>query len=267
MKRFFAMVAVVAALVAIPSPAAAAGVTCSYKGTTHQVTVTISGASFTAYLARDVSGHITVGGVWCANVATVTNTDTIVVNGDANAQNITVNIGNGGFQPGFTDEAGNSDEIEFTIDAGGGTETLAIFGTEAVDRIDLGQNTTQLGVVRRINLNAGEGTGDSDMAVTNVESITVYGAGSGDIIRGRGKAGTGPDPINLPLTIFAGPGNDKIKGGEATDHIVGDFGMDTIYGFGGADSIDMDDGVGGDVGYGGTGVDTVVKNAGDTWTQ
>src|SRR5438045_2608394 len=102
MKRFVAMVAVGAALVAIPAPVAAAGVTCAYNAATHQVSVSVIGPNFVAYIARDVNGHITYGGAWCANVATVTNTDTIVVTGDATSNNITVNLGNGGFKPGFT---------------------------------------------------------------------------------------------------------------------------------------------------------------------
>lgn len=270
MKRLLAVCAIVATVFAVPSTVAAAGITCSYNSSTHTVTVTAVGGPFTVYLSRDAQGRILLNSVWCQSTATVANTDKIIVNGDGGFQNLTVNIANGGFRPGFTDEPGTSDEIEFEVNLGGqpdsATEGLAIFGTTAVDKIDLGQNDA--GTVRRVNLNAAEATGiDSDMSVKGIERATVYGDASDDVIRARGKAGTGPAAFALPLLVYGGHGNDTIKGGNAADGLFGEQGTDTVYGFGGADTLHLDDGAPGDVGYGGTGADAALTDAGDTFTD
>jgi hypothetical protein len=267
MKRVLAAAAVAAALFAIPSPVAATGsYVCSYIPSGHLVQLDLTGGE-TAKVMRDISGHIIVNQVNCGN-ASVFNTDTIVVNGDASNQWLIISLLNGGFKPGFTDEAGSSDEVEFNINLGGSDfDRVEVDGTDAVDKIDLGQQTIQgFGVLVHINFNAGESTGiDWDAGVQNTEMFLVNGYGGNDVIRARGLAATGPDPLNVPLVASAGDGVDILKGGNAGDNLIGDAGHDKLWGYGGADLIDMDDGAGGDVGYGGTGVDTVAKNAGDTW--
>jgi RTX calcium-binding nonapeptide repeat (4 copies) len=263
MKRLLAGIVALAAMIAIPSPVAAS-LGCSYDPTTHRMTVSIGGPN--SYdLTRNTIGQILIDGSGCG--ATVTNTDLIVVNGDAGSQGIGIDLNNGGFSPGFTDEPGTSDEIEFAIKLGGGNaDEVTIIGTDNVDRIDLGQTATARGVVQRINLNSGETTGiDWDVAMIGVEKVTVKGNKGADVIRARGQADSGPNPFGLPLVIRGGSGDDIIKGGDAGDQLWGDAGKDQIWGYGGADTIRMDDGTGGDVGYGGTGADTVMKDAGDTW--
>jgi hypothetical protein len=267
MKHFFMALLAVAATVAIPSPVAAAGsATCDYNSTYHEVTVAITG-EVAPYLSHDGAGHITLNNTWCDGVATVTNTDSIVITGDVASQGISIGLGTKGFRPGRTDEAGKSDEIEFTINLGGGSaDAITFVGSDNVDKIDLGQNNSQFGIVRRVNLNAAESTGiDSDVAVINVEKVTVITYGANDVVRARGKAGTGPDAFSLPLWVYGGPGDDIIKGGEAADHLYGDQGKDKIWGFGTGDSIVLNDGEGGDIGYGGDGVDDCIYDPGDTW--
>jgi RTX calcium-binding nonapeptide repeat (4 copies) len=267
MKRFLTAMLAIAAMFAIPAVVAASGTaTCDYNATSHEVTVAITG-DVMPYLGRDTAGHITLNNAWCDNAATVTNTDSVIVTGDVASQGISIGLANKGFKPGRTDEAGKSDEIEFTINLGGGTmDTLTFVGTDAVNKIDLGQNNSQFGIVRRINLNAGETTGiDSDVAVINVEKVTVITYGGNDVVRARGKAGTGPDAFSLPLWVYGGPGDDIIKGGEAADHLYGDQGKDKVWGFGNGDSVVLNDGEGGDVGYGGAGIDDCIYDPGDTW--
>src|SRR6188768_2539505 len=104
MKRFVMAMAVAALVVASPSPVAAAGATCTYSAADHKVTLTISGASTNTALYRVVSGAITLNGNYCG-AATLTNTDTIIVTGDAQSQVLTITLALGQFTPGFTNEA------------------------------------------------------------------------------------------------------------------------------------------------------------------
>ncbi len=267
MKRFFLAMAVVALGAAAPSAVAAAGATCTYSAADHKVTLTISGASTNTALYRVISGAITLNGNYCG-AATVTNTDTIAVTGDAQSQVLFVTLALGQFTPGFTNEAGSSDEIEITIDLGGGSDTLRLVGNDNVNKFVFGQDNSQAGTPRKINLNAGESTGiDGDVTITNVENITVYGQGGNDVIRARGKTGTGPDPFSLSLLVYGGEGDDVIKGGEAQDRLYGEGGKDEVWGFGTGDFIHLDDGAPGDKGYGGAGIDLVYVDPGDIWQE
>ena len=268
MRRLFMAVAVTAAVVAIPSPVAAAE-TCQYNAADHKVTLTISGASTNTalYRAPAPSTAITQNGNYCG-AATLTNTDTIVVTGDGQPQELMITLALGAFTPGFTNEAGSSDEIELNINLGGGTDTLRIVGNDNVNKFVFGQDNSLAGTPRRVNLNAGESTGiDGDVTLTNVENITVYGQGGNDVLRAQGKTGTGPDPFKLPMLVYGGSGDDIIKGGNAQDRIYGDSGKDEIWGFGYGDFIHLNDGPPGDKGHGGAGIDLAYVDAGDTWYE
>ena len=266
MKRFFMAAAVAALVVAIPSPVAATE-TCSYSAANRKVTLTITGPATNTALYRIASGGITLNGYQCGT-ATLTNTDTIAVTGDAQSQVLLITLALGAFTPGFTNEAGSSDEIEITVDLGGGTDTLRIVGNDNVNKFVFGQDNSKAGTPRKVNLNAGESTGvDGDLTIGNVENITVYGQGGNDVIRARGKRGTGPNPFSLPLKIYGGAGADTLKGGDAQDRIYGDAGKDEVWGFGTGDFIHLDDGAPGDKGYGGAGVDLAYLDAGDTWQE
>ena len=95
-------------------------------------------------------------------------------------------LANGGFDPGFTNEPGTSDEIEFAIDIGV-YSIVGIDGTAGNQKIDFGQGAGALAGVSRINLNAGETTGiDSDVSITNVSSLWVDGNAGSDRIRAQG---------------------------------------------------------------------------------
>ena len=69
---------------------------------------------------------------------TVTSTEAIYIEGDATDQEITIRLGNGGFRPGYTNERGNSDEIEIYVTPGTGDDTLTIEGSSAANHIRLG---------------------------------------------------------------------------------------------------------------------------------
>jgi hypothetical protein len=266
MKRFFMGLAVATTVVATPSPVAAAA-TCQYSAADHKVTIAITGAANNTALYRVTSGAITLNGEYCGS-ATLTNTDKILVTGDGQPQRLMITLALGAFTPGFTNESGSSDEIEITVNLGGGVDTLQIVGNDNVNKFVFGQDNSKAGTPRKINLNAGESTGiDGDVTMTNVENITVYGQGGNDVIRAQGKTGAGPDPFTLPMLVYGGPGADIIKGGNAQDRIYGDAGKDEIWGFGTGDFIHLNDGAPGDKGYGGAGIDLAYTDPGDTWQE
>lgn len=250
-----------------PSPVAAGepSATCDYNAASHKVTVDMDG-SIAALLVRDGAGHIKVNEVWCDQAATVTNTDSIEVTGDLSDQTLIIDLANKGFRPGRTNEAGKSDEIELSInlEAGGG-DSIVIQGTDAVQKIDLGETVSQFVTVRKVNLNAAESTGiDADVSITNAEIFIISAAGGNDVVRARGKAGTGPHPLSMRAFIYGGNGNDKLKGGSANDNLYGEAGVDVVWGFEGDDWMPLTDGAGGDIGHGGPGMDTCSPDPGDT---
>jgi hypothetical protein len=267
MKRILPAILTVAAVIAMPSPVAAGepATFCDYTAANHRVTVQIVGSPTHTVISRDGLGHINLDGTWCDATATVTNTDGIIVTGDGDLQTLVIELANKGFKPGFTNEAGKSDEIEFTIDLGPGSDTLFINGTNAVQKVDFGQGNSQFVVVRRINLNSAESTGvDTDVSVTGVEVFGIDVMGGNDRVRAQGKQGTGPDPFGLPLQVYGGDGNDVIRGGPAGDDLFGGLGLDEIWGNGGPDTIHLIDFAGGDIGHGGPGTDVCEKDNGDT---
>jgi len=266
MKRFALAIAVAAMVIAIPSPVAATE-TCQYSAAEHKVTLNITGATTNTALYRVTTNAITLNGNYCG-AATISNTDTIAVTGDGQSQVLTITLALGALAPGFTNEPGSSDEIELTINLGGGNDTLRIVGNDNVNKFVFGQDNSLAGTPRKINLNAGESTGvDGDLTMTNVENITVYGQGGNDVIRAQGKTGSGPDPLTLPLLVYGGNGADVIKGGNAQDRIYGEAGQDEVWGYGTGDFIHLNDGAPGDVGHGGAGNDLAYLDAGDTWYE
>ncbi len=268
MKRFLSAALAAAAMVAIPAPVFADSIACTYSASTHEVDLNLSGGVI-VYITRDVAGHIKINNSWCGGAATVTNTAHITITGDGGNQSIDIDLANKGFKPGYGNEPGKSDEIEFSVNLGAGVQdVLSILGSGGVDKIDIGQNNALLLFTPRINLNSGESTHvDADMTVNNVELFTILTKGGNDVIRARGLRGTGPDPYNGGLHAFGGPGDDLIKGGEARDELHGDSGKDTVWGFGAADTISLADGEAGDVGYGGPAIDNITSDPGDTVHQ
>src|SRR4029450_6565771 len=76
-----------------------------------------------------------------------------------------------------------------SVDLSLGTDTLMILGTPAANTITLGARGLHL-----------ESDATANVTETNVEGITVEGAGAADTISGAGDGTTGP-PIVVPLTL------------------------------------------------------------------
>lgn len=250
-------------LVSAPMPAAAA-TSCDYNPSNHKVKVN---ANAGGYIKRSITGNIIVNGVWCGGVATVDNTDTIVVLAGAGTQIFSIYLDYSGFRPGYTDEPGNSDEIEMSVSLGGGTDSLNIIGSGAADNIVVGKSSG-LAVLGKLNLNATESRGvDADLTlIVGIEEVVIYGKDGADTISGAGGAGTG-EPANFTLKLAGDDGADILTGGAVGDKIAGGPGADVMKGGAGPDWLDAQDGTGGDSVFGGTGADTCLLDAGDTATS
>ena len=208
------------------------------------------------------SNQITCGGP----TATVTNTDLVAVDATLarREQAVTIDMTNGRFEPGITDEADGSSEIEFDVSIeqrGQYPEAyLNIIGTPDADVITLGAKGNDTAA----NLNADEATPDLDLLLhqrlagspRSQVKLQAFGGQGDDQISGLG----GPlfsDAMDL------GYGDLRISGGEGADTLTGGLDDDRI--FGGADN----DVIEGDSGYdrlsGGAGNDTLTDREGESW--
>lgn len=200
-------------------PGAWAAPSCGYDPPTHVVTVHL-GAPGDAAIITVVGGSIAVNAVSCG--ATVADADQVVVVDDTagGATSVSVDMSGGPFAPGFTDEPGASDEIEFAINLGDGAgDSLLLRGGPGKNAITAGADGA--------NLNAAEADGvDPDVTFSGVESVTLEGAQSNDALSAGGGAGTGA-PLALPAILNGGVGGDALVGGAGRDVFNGGEGFDT----------------------------------------
>jgi hypothetical protein len=244
------------------------GYECTYDHADGVVRITLTGDDQHS-IARTEEGVITVDGDNCSDggllVATVDNTDRIIITSGAGTQRPVIRLGNGGFRPGRTNEPGSSDEIELSVLLGSGDDQLFISGATGGDVIRIGSVAAGLSRARRLNLNAGEATGiDHDMTVNFEDAILLNLNGGHDVVSGKGGVGTG-STADVPLTMSGGKGDDRLTGGTRLDVLVGNEGSDVLKGLGDDDNLFTNDGVGGnDVANGGPGNgDSCKTDAGD----
>lgn len=247
--------AVVVALVLWLAPARAhaqSAPTCSYNSSNGVITVNVDGNAATMTIANN--GALRLNGANCG-IATVDNTDTININGGPRPDTVTIK---GWFIPGATTEIGGQSEIEINFDLGGGSDTVKVNLTEFQDTLVFSTGGMDV-----------RNDGDQDITTAGVETLRVYGLGSGDTIDGSayqwGKlylyGGGGDDTlVGSPAGdylygqddgdgLMGGPGNDKLFGGAGNDGYFGDEGNDALWADASSD--------GSDEFYGGDGTDTV----------
>ncbi|HEX8121288.1 MAG TPA: hypothetical protein VF549_08490 [Solirubrobacteraceae bacterium] len=221
MKRLAAVAALVA-LAALPAAAHADFASCDYDPTTKTVTAAFDAATVGQFYVD--AGKIMADGAQC-ETATVTNTDTIVVNGsppvgddDEPREEVFVNVSAGAFAPGATDEPGSSDEIEFELHLGVTSipdvkPALAVVGTNGPDSIVMGSDPS---AGPKVNLNAYESDGiDADISLGPVLAfIDLRGQGGADVLSTQGGYGTGGYTLRPSLAV--------VSGGEGDDDVYSD---------------------------------------------
>lgn len=266
----------------LATPASAAP-TCAFDPVTATVSISVGDAE--SAVISQTGGAITLGGTAC-DVATVTNTDTIDVNGSAGTPvEISIDLSFGDFVPGLTPESDpSSSEIEFTLNLPNGTPTVRVTGGPGNDNLVLGAGG--------INLNAAETTGDVDVTITGTPLVVLEGNAGNDALSVGGGAGTGAAALGTlngggeddllggglgGSTADGGDGADTIDYAAATQLVVADLttgvvehaggqtdqlsGIENLAGSPGADAISGDDGP--NVLQGGLGDDLVIGGEGD----
>jgi Ca2+-binding RTX toxin-like protein len=273
MSRFATrVVAVPAIALAALLVAAASAAACTYNETTRVVTKNASDG-FDLQLDASTSGARIWSGVNpCASAtkqASVTTTDTVVLN-NATYEGIRIGYPSApnAFAPGYTNEAGSSDEIEFVVSPAVGGMNFRIIGGEAGP--DYGRIYIVLGG-DQINMNANETDGvDADVAINgrmrNAARIkgTDFEAGFpsffDDYVNASGGAGTAQASFQSPLAASGLAGDDILVGGSKRDSLRGGAGVDFLSGKGGDDVARGGDD--GDNLYGYAGSDRLLGNAG-----
>lgn len=258
-----------------PGPAAADDATCSYSPSSRTITVTVMpGENFAPSLLPDGSGNLLISdadGTGGSCGGTVDNTDTVVINNSSTTQPLVFPFYLGlrePLGPGFSNESGSSDEIEFVVDFGPGGK-LGLQSAYSTTDPGTGPVYVTIGA-DQINLNAGEQDGiDADVTLTGVTEVQVYTGAFDDRIIGSGGSGTPATPTSIPIfaspgfdgsdTIIGGDGADRLFGQEGADYIDGAAGDDVVQG-GGGNYPDLDLG---DILFGGLGKDTMDGHAGD----
>jgi Ca2+-binding RTX toxin-like protein len=212
-------------------------------------------------------------GLQDCGAATTSNTSYVAIT-DATSQSqgsvgpFQLDLRNGPFVPGYGDEPGSSDEIEFKVNFGPGFDELGLNASAAASRsIRLGK-ASQLGSPL-INLNAAETDGyDADVTLSGIDKVLIQGSIVNDQLRadGLGQARALPRPFPVPVDINANGGDDTVVGGSASDMLRGDgcicmgSGADSVFGKLGADTLYGGDG--NDKLYGGDGNDTLSGGGG-----
>ena len=265
-----------------PAIARADSATCVFSAASHTATITETPGlqrATGAFFRVDgklfvVSGEGAPSGL-CGS-ATNTNTDQIVVNNASPIQRLAsifyIQIPEAGVVgpngPGFTNEPGSSDEIEWTFNYGPGGRVGI---SPLVSTSDPGSPMDVRLGGNQVNLNAAETDGiDADVTLNGVTGLLIYGSDYTDRILATGGAGTPSAPVTIPMevetelvydvypdsdtivtgsgndlvsagnhpdVIFTGPGKDSVRGGGGDDLIVGGPGKDLLQGLAGSDQI------------------------------
>jgi Ca2+-binding RTX toxin-like protein len=139
---------------------------------------------------------------------------------------------------------------------------LYVEGTRRYDAIQITASTSKGRPTIHVNLNHHDFVFRA-AAVRKVQIVT--GKGDDEIIDGEPSGASLPYLTSfrttIPMSIFAGDGNDIITGSDANDTINGQSGNDVIYAFNGDDSITCGDGDDTVLGFGGA--DTINGGNGD----
>jgi len=155
-----------------------------------------------------VSGSdIEVDGAPCPTpagaVATLSDTDAIIVIGSASDDLLRIDLTGGGFGA-----------IEWTVDLADGMDTLAVRGTEERDSLAIGS--------------AGFSLGGSGGSHASVEAFVLRGLAGNDVLSASGGTEQTGGLVSGSVAIVGGPGNDRMHGGFGGDVFRGGPGGDLV---------------------------------------
>ena len=115
------------------------------------------------------------------------------MNGEAGDDHVTIMLREGGFAPGYGDERGGSDEIEFRLNLGSGDNDLGIWGTAFDDRVRIGTGGSDV----RNSTPASPRPRRRHPGATGLSLVYVMGVDGDDVISAVGGRATGSmlDPV------------------------------------------------------------------------
>jgi Ca2+-binding RTX toxin-like protein len=202
---------------------------CTYGGTNFDsdmtVTVATGETAYVYYRPTDskVVANAGFGGADCVTTAT----RKIIITGGAGAQKVLVDYVNA---PLTLFAIGNVGGAGITIDLGADVgDIVTVRGTTGNDTWTLGQTGAMLAGMA-VNVDAFK-----DITFAGVESVVLTTGDGIDTITGLGNAATGgtaaANHFPLPLTVWAGAGNDVITGGalDIANTFNGEDGDDTFH--------------------------------------
>lgn len=236
----------------LDQPLSALTTACAFNSGTGIMAVVVESGETAILSKRSVDSAILANGIACG-AATTSNLLRIDITelGSATGNEVVIlDFLNGIFA------VGSASGVGVTVDMGvGTTDTFAIRGSSAADRISIG--ATGIGTNSDTN---------NDITYTAVDSVIFTLSAGNDNYTGQGGYGSGTAYTGA-VTVYGGDGNDTLIGGDGVDTINGGAGNDAITGNAGNDILGGDDGDdsfdegaaanGGDTITGGLGTDTV----------
>lgn len=264
-RRFALLAALGGAALSASTGIAHADSICTYDAANHRANVWDGSGASRMKITRKGQYIVVANGAnttvsYCSGsngVATVTNTDRIVVDGNSNhalrvdEDGFTVDQSAGVLGPGFTPESDGNSEIEVIIRNKNGP-VVDVVGTSGSDTIKFtGENGVMLGNDSDVDARVYDPTDGSA-----VQALFVAHGGAGnDYVSAAGGyphgAATGHS------AQYGGDGDDTLQGGDLYDLLYGEGNDDYLYLVGGG--FDQADG--------GAGWDRAVLDSSDAWSN
>jgi hypothetical protein len=240
MRAVVGALGVAAALSA--APVAGAATQCTYDAAAREAVVTLAAPAGGATTLRVRQGAIVFRDTGtstfrtCATgvaAASITNTDTITVNGNPDAlEHVILDESGGRFAPGATPEPTGSPEIEFALATGVEGDVLELIGTSQRDDIQISGGAV---FAQQVLADVG-GDGDTDIAMTLAGKVILRGGGGADSLGGGGTLAQ-PRPFGGALEVFGGGGRDHLGDGSGEDLLSGGSGNDFLIALDGNDDV------------------------------
>jgi hypothetical protein len=213
-------------------------VTCTFDVATHELTITLNYDDANGGIVREGDGIVVedvFGPRGCAGAEDPTRFNTDLVRVRSRAASVDdlhfeIDLMDGPFAPGFSDEGDGSSEVEFVLSLGS-PSGVPISGSGGADRIVLGDLAHGQGA----NLNAAEVVDDPDVTIGR-GTFLVDGRGGGDVVSARGGGGF-IGPYHRSVFAVGDRGDDLLEGGPKRDYLIGGRGHDTMTGGGGGDVL------------------------------